>query len=246
MDVTVVRNWRHRVEELVNRYSADVHFDRFVELFGTRGSIVPLDEALALISHFADPSIDPSAVIAQLDAIAEQSTATSPEELMLELFGPSGFTGNTVSYDDPANSYLHLVMSRKLGIPITLCAVAMEVSRRRGIEIVGIGMPGHFLCRSMAQGRAFFDPFHSPAPLSADQCRALYENLTRMNNWSAEFLEPTDARMMVIRVLGNLKSIFRRRSDIANLRWVMRLRSVIPEISATESAEFAQLVRHSN
>jgi hypothetical protein len=51
---------------------------------------------------------------------------------------------------------------------------------------------------------------------------------------------------MVIRVLSNLKSIYRRRSDIANLRWVMRLRSVIPEIAASESAEFAQLVRRSN
>jgi hypothetical protein len=67
-----------------------------------------------------------------------------------------------------------------------------------------------------------------------------------MENWSAEFLEPSSARLMVIRVLSNLKSIYRRRSDIANLRWVMRLRSVILEIAASESAEFAQLVRRSN
>jgi hypothetical protein len=74
----------------------------------------------------------------------------------------------------------------------------------------------------------------------------LYENLTQIDNWSAEFLEPSSSRLMVIRVLSNLKSIYRRRSDVANLRWVMRLRSVIPEIAAVESVEFAQLMRRSN
>jgi regulator of sirC expression with transglutaminase-like and TPR domain len=108
-------------------------------------------------------------------------------------------------------------------------------------------MPGHFLCRTASQpDLKFFDPFHSPRPLSAEQCKMLYENLTQIDNWSAEFLEPSSSRLMVIRVLSNLKSIYRRRSDVANLRWVMRLRSVIPEIAAAESVEFAQLMRRSN
>ena len=224
-----------------------MHFERFTELFSTRGEIVPLDEALALIGHFADPSIEPNLVLSDLDRLASTISATTAVGLMKELFGPSGFTGNSVEYDDPNNSLLQHVIARRLGIPITLCAVAIEVGRRVDIDIVGIGMPGHFLCRTASQREvAFFDPFHSPQPLTADQCRILYENLTQMDNWSAEFLEPSSSRLMVIRVLSNLKSIYRRRSDIANLRWVMRLRSVIPEISASESTEFAQLVRRSN
>lgn len=224
-----------------------MHFERFTELFSTRGEIVPLDEALALIGHFADPSIDPHMVLGELDRLASTITSTNAVDLMSELFGPSGFTGNSVEYDDPNNSLLQHVLARRLGIPITLCAVAIEVGRRVDIDIVGVGMPGHFLCRTASQSElSFFDPFHSSSPLTADQCKRLYENLTQMENWSAEFLEPSSARLMVIRVLSNLKSIYRRRSDIANLRWVMRLRSVIPEIAATESAEFAQLVRRSN
>ena len=114
------------------------------------------------------------------------------------------------------------------------------------IDIVGVGMPGHFLCRTASQRElSFFDPFHSPSPLTADQCKRLYVNLTQMENWSAEFLEPSSARLMVIRVLSNLKSIYRRRSDIANLRWVMRLRSVIPEIAASESAKKANEINKS-
>ena len=224
-----------------------MHFERFTELFSTRGEIVPLDEALALIGHFADPSIDPIMVLGELDRLASTITSTNAVDLMTELFGPSGFTGNSVEYDDPNNSLLQHVLARRLGIPITLCAVAIEVGRRVDIDIVGVGMPGHFLCRTASQREmSYFDPFHSPIPLTADQCKKLYENLTQMENWSAEFLEPSSARLMVIRVLSNLKSIYRRRSDIANLRWVMRLRSVIPEIAASESAEFAQLVRRSN
>lgn len=228
-------------------YSSAVHFERFTELFSIRGSVVPLDEVLALICHFADEDIEPQQVITQLDQLASTVNSTNAVDLMAELFGPSGFTGNSFEYDDPNNSLMHQVIARRLGIPITLCALAIEVGRRIGTDLVGIGMPGHFLCRTASQiDLKFFDPFHSPRPLSAEQCKMLYENLTQIDNWSAEFLEPSSSRLMVIRVLSNLKSIYRRRSDVANLRWVMRLRSVIPEIAAGESVEFAQLMRGSN
>ena len=232
---------------VIKGYSSAVHFERFTELFSIRGAVVPLDEALALICHFADEDVDPHMVIADLDQLASTMNATSAAELIAELFGPSGFTGNSFEYDDPSNSLMHQVIARRLGIPITLCALAIEVGRRVDIDIVGIGMPGHFLCRTASQAEhQFFDPFHSPRPLSAEQCKMLYENLTQIDNWSAEFLEPSSSRLMVIRVLSNLKSIYRRRSDSANLRWVMRLRSVIPEIAASETIEFAQLMRGSN
>lgn len=237
----------HDVGVGVQVYSSAVHFERFTELFSIRGAVVPLDEALALICHFADEDVEPHAVVAELDQLASTMSATSAVELMEELFGPSGFTGNSFEYDDPNNSFIHQVISRRLGIPITLCALAIEVGRRLDIDLVGIGMPGHFLCRTASHSDLkFFDPFHSPRPLSAEQCKLLYTSLTQIDNWSAEFLEPSSSRLMVIRVLSNLKSIYRRRSDVANLRWVMRLRSVIPEVAAAESVEFAQLMRRSN
>lgn len=224
-----------------------VHEERFREMFQIRGGPVPLDEALAILCWSANSAVDPASILNQLDELAQQVSATTAEALMADLFGPSGFVGNSVEYDDPFNSLLNHVMSRKLGIPITLSAIAIEVGRRVGIPIIGVGMPGHFLCRSGdGTGIMYFDPFHSPRPLSAQACRTLYESLTQLDNWSAEFLEPSDARIMVIRTLGNLKSIYRRRGDMANLRWVMRMRTHIPEISAVESTEFAKLLRRSN
>lgn len=224
-----------------------VHEERFRELFQTRGGPVALDEALAIICWSANSEVHPQSVLDRLDELADEVTATTAVELMVELFGPSGFVGNSIEYDDPANSMLNLVMSRKLGIPITLSAIAIEVGRRVGIPIIGVGMPGHFLCRS-GEGAdiLYFDPFHSSSSLSAQECKALYETLTQLDNWSAEFLEPSDARIMVIRTLSNLKSIYRRRGDMANLRWVMRLRTLIPEIAAVESTEFAKLLRQTN
>lgn len=247
MLATVVRPVRQRRGFSNQRYSSAVYFERFTELFSTRGAVVPLDEALALICHFFDDSVEPQAVLTGLDELASTITAASAVELMADLFGPGGFTGNSFEYDDPNNSLMHQVIARRLGIPITLCALAIEVGRRVDIDIVGVGMPGHFLCRTASQqDLMFFDPFHSPEPLSAEQCKKLYKHLTQIDNWSAEFLEPSSSRLMVIRVLSNLKSIYRRRSDLANLRWVMRLRSVIPEIATAETVEFAQLMRRSN
>ena len=88
-----------------------MHFERFTELFSTRGEIVPLDEALALIGHFADPSIEPNVVLGELDRLASNISATNAVDLMAELFGPSGFTGNSVEYDDPSNSLLQHVIA---------------------------------------------------------------------------------------------------------------------------------------
>jgi regulator of sirC expression with transglutaminase-like and TPR domain len=92
----------------------------------------------------------------------------------------------------------------------------------------------------------YFDPFHGNGPLSSDECQLLYEGLTGLGNWSSEFLRPVSNRLTIIRILANLKSIFRRRGDVDGIRWVMRMRLSIPEIASVESAEFARLVRGSN
>jgi len=80
------------------------------------------------------------------------------------LFGPEGFRGNRADYYDPANSLLDQVLARRTGIPITLSVLAMEVGRRVGAPLVGIGMPGHFLVPEAPDGSSFHDPFHRGPP----------------------------------------------------------------------------------
>lgn len=221
----------------------------FEKLMRPDNAEVSLDLALSLIAVTADNSLSVNRLVGRFDDLAASIQCATPQQLMNSLFGSGKFTGNTVEYDDPTNSLINHVFDRRLGIPITLGVLAVEIGSRVGVPITGIGMPGHFLCATAATGGdsiVYFDPFHGPEPLSAADSRMLYRRLTSLDNWSDEFLIPTPSRQLVVRILNNLKSIYLRRNDVANIRWVMRLRTVIPELAAEEQRQFARLVRSSN
>ncbi|MGA0064053.1 MAG: transglutaminase family protein [Ilumatobacteraceae bacterium] len=227
----------------------DALYARFAEhMADRRRAEVPLGEVLAIIGELAEPEISVAMTRAALDDLANRTAAATPEELMFELFGPGRLGGNAVSYDDPRNSFLYRVIERQLGIPISLSTVALEVAHRLGIALVGIGVPGHFIVAAPGSNgeRTYFDPFHGGRRHDPASVRELYEGLTNLTNWRDDFLTPTPARHMVIRVLNNLKSIYVRRAEPSHVRWVMHLRSVIPEIGPSETQQFARLMRHSN
>lgn len=214
-------------------------------------SDVALDLALSLIAIAADESLDLHKLMARFDELAASISCASPQELIDNLFGAGRFTGNSVEYDDHRNSFINHVFDRRLGIPITLSAIAIEIGARVGIGFVGIGMPGHFLCAPVpgtAEGilQTFYDPFHGTASFTAEDCRSLYLRLTSLENWDGSFLSPTPPRQIVIRILNNLKSIYMRRGDPVGIRTVMRLRTAIPELADGETKLFAKLVRSTN
>jgi regulator of sirC expression with transglutaminase-like and TPR domain len=223
-------------------------FKEFERLMADRGAEPRLDLACALISNAGDPAHSVDSVVAGIDAIANSLMADDVPSMMKKLFSPREFFGNSMNYDDPANSLLGNVIESKLGIPISLSVIAMSVAERKGLSMFGVGMPGHYLCATpAADGEPmYFDPFHGSGPLSASDCRSLYEGLTGLANWSDEFLNPATSRLTVVRILANLKSIYRRKGDVDGIRWVMRMRLAIPEIAASETTEFARLVRGSN
>jgi regulator of sirC expression with transglutaminase-like and TPR domain len=45
---------------------------------------------------------------------------------------------------DPRTHYLHFVLQRGAGIPISCAVLWMAVGRRAGLNVEGIGLPGHF------------------------------------------------------------------------------------------------------
>lgn len=223
-------------------------FKEFAVLMADKGAEPRLDLACALISNAGNSLHSVDSVLAGLDVISNSINASDVPSMMKHLFSPRQFVGNALNYDDPGNSFLGNVIETKLGIPISLSALALSVAERKGLAMFGVGMPGHYLCATLGNNGevVYFDPFHGSGPLSFNDCRLLYEGLTGLANWSSEFINPVSSRLTVVRILANLKSIYRRKGDVEGIRWVMRMRLAIPEIAASETTEFARLVRGSN
>ncbi len=139
------------------------HGERFAELVRRPDEEIPLDLAWALLTAHAHPSSDPDDLMAQLDDLAAGVRVPTLDGLRHHLFVDQGFIGNREDYYDVANSYLDDVLDRHLGIPITLSVLTMEVGRRVGVPVAGVGLPGHFLLRDKVDPDVFVDAFRGGA-----------------------------------------------------------------------------------
>ena len=203
---------------------------------------IALDEAALAIAATVQPGLDEIEWLAALDALAGECPTPTADGIARHLFGELGFSGNTRAYYDWRNSCLDRVILTRVGIPISLSVLMIEVGRRLGVELVGIGMPAHFLVGTPEQD-VFYDPFDHGRRLDRDDARALFERITRGQvPWRDEFLEPTPTRAIVVRMLNNLKSIFAGRRDAVRLALVMQLRATLPELAGDEADEIAAAV----
>jgi regulator of sirC expression with transglutaminase-like and TPR domain len=158
------------------------------------------------------------------------------------MFDELGFGGNLDDYYDPRNSLLNEVLDRRVGIPITLAVLMIELGRRLDVGLSGVGMPGHFLVRELAHGDVFFDPFHDGHSLSAADCRALFFRLHGAQTaFSERYLAPVGPSEILRRMLNNLRQIYVSRSDHAALVWVLELTAQFPTAGFTEFRELASV-----
>jgi regulator of sirC expression with transglutaminase-like and TPR domain len=211
--------------------------ERFRALVQRDEREVALDEAALLIAAH-DHELDVLQQVARLDDLAAGAPA-SPDALATYLFVERGFLGNSVDYADPSNSFLDHVLDRRLGLPITLSVLMMEVGRRCGMDLAGVGMPGHFIVRADAD--RYFDPFHGGTRLDADGCRDLFAQTQGSARFLPEFLEPVGAHAILARMLANLVRTFVTR-DPASAVWAVRLRLAVPGVSSSERREAATLL----
>ena len=208
--------------------------ERFEALAGLSDEAVPLDEIALLVAAHAIPGLDVDAYMAKLDDLAGACPAPTLDGLVGHLFAGGRFRGNADDYYDPRNSFLDVVLTRRRGLPILLATVMIEVGRRRGIPVVGVGMPMHFLVRSADDPDVFADPF-TGAALDRRGARARFEALSAGRlPWEERHLEPTVTRLIVVRMLTNLRASYERRRDAVHLALVARMRASIPELRAEE------------
>lgn len=209
--------------------------ERFADLVARER--VPLDEAVALVGAHADPSCDVDEVLRQLDALAADVSGAGLEPLLEALFVTGGFGGAVDDYYDPRNSYLHHVLHRRIGLPITLSVVLIEVGRRVGVDIVGIAAPAHFVTRLAADEDTYIDAFRSGQVLDRSQLEGLFASITPGIELDP-FLPPVGTVDIVRRVLANLAAVHRSRGDHDALRWTTELRTLLPGASADDLRAF--------
>lgn len=196
-------------------------------LAGQDDDTLPLLGTALLIASDEYPGLDPGRYDALLQAHADEMRdaieAIEPLPMKMQainrhLFEELGYAGNHDEYYDPRNSYLNEVFERRLGNPISLAMVQMEVARRLGLALDGVSFPGHFLVRlPVDDGVLVMDPFNRGRPLDEDELRqrARPHLGGEMPDDEALFqiLHPASHRAMLTRMLRNLHGVYCDRDD---------------------------------
>ncbi len=206
---------------------------------GPEGEL-PLDEAALLIAAQASPGLDVSAELQRLDGVAARVSQADATAVCRVLFEDLGLRGDREGYDNPLNSYINRVLDRRLGIPISLSLLLIVVGRRCGVELEGVGMPGHFLVRDLAAPDLLIDAFSGGQRLDPPACERLYRTITGSQAGpTPDMLAATGRRAILARMLANLDRSFERRADYGSLLWVSRMRLSIPDLPSGDRVHLA-------
>jgi len=148
------------------------------------------------------------------------------------VFEDLGFRGDSQDYFSPSNSLLNQVMERRLGVPLTLSIIFMELGWRVGIPFEGVGFPGHFLVRLPGEPRDLvLDPFNHGRTMHEEDCRRLLDEVTGGRlEFDGRLLASVTKRDIITRLLRNLKGAYlRANQDEGALAAVERLLLIHPD-----------------
>jgi len=207
---------------------------------------VDLAEAALVVALDEYPDLDIRAYIERLDGLADALRRRMEPGLPVQqqlaalnqfLFDEEGFRPNPADYYDPRNSFLNDVLDRRLGIPLTLSIVYIEIGRRIGLPLSGVSFPGHFLAKcAVSGGVVVLDPYSGGISLSlselCDRLKLLKAMQTPTEEQVASMLGTASARDILVRMLRNLKAIYANRGEVARaLSCSDRILLVAPDAS---------------
>lgn len=239
--------------------TASLEFAEYVKRCDALGAQPELDRACLLISAVFASDVDVARSRRRLDELAldaVRSAADTTDSYVMTgavldaVFRRGGFRGDSDHYHDPRNSLLSSVLERRTGIPITLSIVVMEVARRAGVRVDGVGLPGHFVVRFPdATSRLFIDAFDGGRIIDAPRCVEIVDRHTGGRvTWSDELLEPVPARAIIKRVLANLKNVLSHAKDYPSALTAIELQLALDPGDSTELRDrgilFARLHRY--
>jgi regulator of sirC expression with transglutaminase-like and TPR domain len=183
-----------------------------------------LDRAALIMALEEYPDLDIQEYLRKIDTFAaradvligvDRSPVNVIEGINEVLYVQEGLRGNSDDYYDPRNSYLNEVLDRRLGIPISLSVLYMEVAKRINFPIQGIGIPGHFLVKHVTNDRdIIIDAFDLGRILTLNDCQELLDKIHKGTiEVNASLLQPMGKRTILTRMLYNLKGIYTQKEQ---------------------------------
>jgi regulator of sirC expression with transglutaminase-like and TPR domain len=184
------------------------------------------------LSHYAAEMAE---LARPLEAGVDRDPLDTVRAINRVLYDERGFTGNQADFYDPRNSYLNEVIDRRLGIPITLALLQIDLARRVGLPLRGVSFPGHFLVSlPLEEGILVLDPFHRGRSIGLEELKARAQPHVADGELEedqiSELLSPASNRAILARMLRNLKTLYTEREDYARaLRCADRLLLLEPD-----------------
>jgi regulator of sirC expression with transglutaminase-like and TPR domain len=212
----------------------------FIRMMGRSEAEFDLVHAALLVAAESHPQLDVQGELRRIDAWADElrrqveptfNNLQKLARLRNFAFEHLGLRGDVGDYYNPSNSLLHEVMSRRLGIPLTLGILFLELGWRIGMPVEGVGFPGHFLVRLTGEEEdLIIDPYRRGMMVHEEDRRRMLEEVTGGRlEYDEALLAPASKRDMITRLLRNLKAAYVREEDDANaLLAVERLLVLFP------------------
>jgi len=196
------------------------------------GRDLDLERGTVLLSQSEYPSLHNQTIARALDRLAEgvekeldaQEASSSREVLIIRryLFDHLGFAGNELNYYDPDNSYLHCVLQRKTGIPISLSCVYLFIAARLDLPAYGVGLPGHFVVgHKTPPGVIYLDPYQRGRILTRNDCIDIVRQ--RGIPFQEAFLAPTPNHQILTRMIANLVNVYTEQQRPEKAQWLTQV-----------------------
>ena len=203
--------------------------------------LIDLEMCAFLIGKAAYPDLNIQTARRHLETVISElqqqwgidlSPRESIHKINKYLFRDLGFKGNTRNYYDPDNSFLHQVLERRVGIPISLSVLYLLIGQRLNVPVVGIGLPGHFMVGLQTES-VLIDCFNQGMLLTQKDCAKFLQEYNI--EFEARYLEPVPNHHIIARMLRNLVAIYQNRDEPKQADQFHRLLSVVESIDTTSS-----------
>ncbi len=216
--------------------------ERYAQMDDQSIALFEAGVSIALIEY---PGLDVNLALGKLDELIQKAKVAA-WDLNVDLrfrklneffFGILGFKGNYEDYYNPRNSLLNEVLERKVGIPITISVIYLEMAWRLSLDAYGVGFPGHFLIgyRSSSAPPRYIDPFNGGKEVDRDAMKRILDSFYEGRvAFEDSMLQPVTKRQILVRMLNNLKGVYAENKDFRRTLEVMNCICILMPNSPTD------------